>query len=175
MSLWHWIKAVPAVSAATPAIPETGGHESGVLSQPSQLSQGVTPAQKRPDDMDSQEAFGERAAIMEFDGGYSRTEAERLAAGAQCPTRLEPVPWRGAHMDLGDLRPCAWCRNFTPSGRCLAAIRGELRAARDWEPVRPDFPLRCIGMPLHLMIQIKGRGGSDGRNLSSGKPGKRRI
>jgi hypothetical protein len=46
---------------------------------------GVTPSEAQFDDY----AFGERAGILEFDGGYSRAEAERLAraeiAAAQRP------------------------------------------------------------------------------------------
>ena len=91
----------------------------------------------------AREAFEERAAIMEFDGGLSRAEAER-AAGLIRPDP-EPVRWRGAGLDLGDLRPCLWCRNLSPGGRCLAAWRGELRAARDYSPTFPDLPQRCIG------------------------------
>jgi len=45
----------------------------------------------------------------------------------------------------GELRPCLWCRNLTSTGRCLAAWRGELRAARDYSPTFPDLPQRCIG------------------------------
>jgi len=36
-------------------------------------------------------------------------------------------------------------RRRTIAGRCLAAWRGELRAARDWVPTFPDNPQRCIG------------------------------
>lgn len=37
------------------------------------------------------DAFEERAAIMEFDGGLSRFEAETLAAKAQGMTRMEAI------------------------------------------------------------------------------------
>jgi len=89
------------------------------------------------------ERFEERAAIMEHDGAMTRAEAERAAGLA----RQDPVPvrWRGAGLDLGDLRPCLWCRNLTRSGRCLAAWRGELRASRDYSPTFPGQPQRCIG------------------------------
>jgi hypothetical protein len=50
-----------------------------------------------------------------------------------------------AFEEWGDLRPCLLCRNLSPSGRCLAAWRGELRAARDWGPTFPEQPQRCIG------------------------------
>jgi hypothetical protein len=147
VSLWEWIKAFPTPSVATPA---TDDRNRGELSQ---LSQGVAPAQKCRDDLDAREGFEERAAIMEFDGGLSRTDAEQSAAGAPDalhaqvapPHPVGPIPWRGEGLDLGDLRPCLWCRNFTRSGRCLAAWRGELRVARDWVPTFPGLPQRCVG------------------------------
>jgi hypothetical protein len=51
---------------------------------------------------------------------------------------------RNALEESGDLRPCLLCRNLSPGGRCLAAWRGELRAARDWGPTFPGQPKRCI-------------------------------
>jgi hypothetical protein len=45
----------------------------------------------------------------------------------------------------GDLRPCTFCRNWLPSGRCRAAAVGLLRGARDYEPSIPKQPRRCIG------------------------------
>lgn len=153
MSLWEWIKVFPTPSLATPATLATNDGDRGELSQLSQLSQGVAPAQKCRDDLGAREAFEERAAIIEFDGGLSRSEAEQSAAVG--PDALQtraaplhparPIGWRGEGLDLGDLRPCLWCRNFTRSGRCLAAWRGELRAARDWVPTFPGLPQRCIG------------------------------
>ena len=95
---------------------------------------------------DAREAFEERAAIMEYDGGMSRADADRLAGlELDRPQERLPARWRGDGLDLGDLRPCLWCRNLTRSGRCLAAWRGELRAARDYSPTKPDLPQRCIG------------------------------
>jgi len=93
------------------------------------------------------EAFEERAAIMEYDGGLSRVEAERRAAEMHpLPvTKPQQAKWRGEGMDLGDLRPCLWCRNLARSGRCLSAWRGELRAAPDYSPTKPGLPGRCIG------------------------------
>jgi len=107
------------------------------------------------------EAFEERAAIMEYDGGLSRVEAERRAAEMHPLPVIEPqqIQWRGEGMDLGDLRPCLWCRNLARSGRCLSAWRGELRAARDYSPTKPDLPRRCIGYspPGHDPDQRPGR------------------
>lgn len=79
---------------------------------------------------------------MEFDGGFPRAEAERQAGEAHRLQTAAAAKWRGS--ELADLRPCVWCRNFTRNGRCLAAARGELRAARDYEPVIPTLPRRCI-------------------------------
>ena len=98
------------------------------------------PSPQGASDDAAREAFEERAAIMEYDGRLSRAEAELLADGNE-RKRL----WRGEGLDLGDLRPCLWCHNLARSGRCMAAWRGELRAARDWEPTFPGQPQRCIG------------------------------
>ena len=47
-----------------------------------------------------------------------------------------------------EMRPCVDCANFTTSGRCLAAWRGEsfgagIATSRTWTPVMPDRPQRC--------------------------------
>jgi hypothetical protein len=155
VSLWEWIRVFPTPSVATPATLATNVRNTGELSQLSQLSQGVAPAEKYHDDQNAREAFEERAAIMEFDGGLSRSEAEQSTAGAPDARHAQaaalalhavgPMRWRGEGLDLGDLRPCLWCRNFTRSGRCLAAWRGELRAAHDWVPTFPEMGQRCVG------------------------------
>ena len=116
------------------------------MSQQSQLSQPLRVAEEHGSE-EAREAFEERAAIMEYDGGMARTAAERHAAELHPSPVATPPPirWRGEGLDLGDLRPCLWCRNLSPGGRCLAAWRGELRAARDYSPANPDLPQRCIG------------------------------
>lgn len=101
------------------------------------------PQQAHELDDAQREAFEERAAIMEYDGGMTRAEAERAAT--ECLRRDASKRTLPAELDWGDLRPCTWCRNLTRSGRCLAAWRGELRAARDYEPTFPGQPHRCIG------------------------------
>lgn len=58
---------------------------------------------------------------------------------------IEPACPRWPFRDWDDLRPCAVCRNLSRTGRCLAAWRGELRAARDYEPVMTLQPQRCFG------------------------------
>ncbi len=166
MSLRDWIASFPIPATATTATTATKTAQGGQLSQLSQLSQavGAERAEQQAPDVsqlsqpfggagahgsdDDREAFEERAAIMEFDGGLSRAEAERHAVRPHTVAPAPPTagrPWRGEGLDLDDLRPCLWCRNLARSGRCLAAWRGELRAARDWEPTFPDQPQRCIG------------------------------
>jgi hypothetical protein len=71
------------------------------------------------------DAWEERAAIAEFDGGLSRDAAERLA-------------WRE-----DDRRTCTQCANLV-GRRCLAAKRGEIVASRSYEPIR-DILKRCEG------------------------------
>jgi len=106
-----------------------------------QSPKGATDGAGSADDA-AREAFEERAAIMEFDGGLSRKEAERRAS---LPNPPVPAPRRWCFEKWDDLRPCLLCRNLARSGRCLAAWRGEIRAARDYEPSIPAQPRRCIG------------------------------
>lgn len=63
--------------------------------------------------------------------------AERGGATAE---RQEPAP--------ADMRPCVDCASYTPSGRCLAAWRGEsfgagIATSRTWTPAEPERPQRC--------------------------------
>jgi len=115
------------------------------------LKPGPSPDERQSADEDDPEceAFEERAAIMEYDGGLLRQEAERLAREPSSRTRCTPHHLhprsRWPLKAWGDLRPCTRCRNLARSGRCLVAARGELRAARDYEPSIPRQPRRCIG------------------------------
>lgn len=166
MTLWAWVAEFPAQPVAIPATAATEQGDKGALSQVSQLSQGVAGEQVRHEggqvsqlsqlsqpfgegahgSDDDCEAFEERAAIMEFDGGMTRAEAEQAAAANFIRADIasaEPVRW--PFEEWGDLRPCLLCRNLSPGGRCLAAWRGELRAARDYSPTFLDLPQRCIG------------------------------
>ena len=122
------------------------------------------PSNERAADAEAErEARDERAAILEFEAGLSRAEAERLANLSE--RTPEPVRWRGEALDLGDLRPCHWCQNVARNGRCMAALRGELRAARDYSPTLPSKTHRCIGYapPADDPDQRPGRG-SGGRS-----------
>jgi hypothetical protein len=167
VTLWAWVAEFPAQPVAIPATAATEQDDKGALSQVSQLSQGVAGEQVRHEggqvsqvsqlsqpfgdagayrDDDAREAFEERAAIMEFDGGMTRAEAEQAAAANKIGANIVPAePVRWPFEEWGDLRPCLLCRNLSPGGRCLAAWRGELRAARDWGPTLPGQPQRCIG------------------------------
>ena len=167
MTLWAWVAEFPVQPVAIPATAATEQADRGALSQVSQLSQGVGGEQARHEggqvsqlsqlsqpfgaagahgSDDDREAFEERAAIMEFDGGMTRAEAERAAAANKIEANIAPAESvRWPFEEWGDLRPCLLCRNLSPGGRCLAAWRGELRAARDYSPTFPDQPQRCIG------------------------------
>jgi len=167
VNLWAWVAEFPVQPVAIPATAATEQGDKGDLSQVSQLSQGVAGEQVRHeggqvsqlsqlsqpfgeagahDSEDAREAFEERAAIMEFDGGMTRAEVERAAAANKIEANIVPAELvRWPFEEWGDLRPCLLCRNLSPGGRCLAAWRGELRAARDYSPTIPDLPQRCIG------------------------------
>jgi hypothetical protein len=93
-------------------------------------------------------------------------QAERVETAPTKPTKppsvgfvgsllARPSPNQGPTPELmdalGDTRPCTWCRRMASSGRCLAAARGELRAARDYEPTDPAQARRCIAyQPLSI-------------------------
>ena len=73
-----------------------------------------------------QEAFEERAAICEFDGGLSREDAEAIA-------------W-----NEDDRRRCRHCLNLLTNGVCkVASPKGPVVANRGYRPV--DLPRRCEG------------------------------
>lgn len=74
-----------------------------------------------------QEAFEERAAICEFDGGLPRSEAEAVA-------------WQE-----DDRRRCAHCLNIRPGGICKVAEPGGLvSAVRGYRPNQAALQ-RCAG------------------------------
>lgn len=68
-------------AVATVATPATERTKNGELSQESQKSQRVDAGEFGGDNViDLRHAFEERAAIMQYDGGMTRDQAERLAA-----------------------------------------------------------------------------------------------
>ena len=140
MGVRNWIAEFKVEGAATPATTATAGPSVATVATVARVGDAAldcrdetAPNGKR--DLLLDEAAAERTAIMEYDGELNRDEAERLATQTR---------WRGDGLDLGDLRPCLWCRNFTRTGRCLAAWRGELRAAQDYMPSIPGRTHRCI-------------------------------
>lgn len=88
---------------------------------------------------------GGRGHLSQLSQLSQGVEAEVRSSNGAVP---KPREWERSGFplrDWGDTRPCTLCRNLTKSGRCLAAWRGELRAARDWGPTYPGQPHRCIG------------------------------
>lgn len=141
MSLRDWIASFPIPATATPATTATATAMGGQVSQPSQLSQSqMSKCERDSSGDDARDAVEERAAIMEYDGGLPRDAAEQLASGT-----ARQGSWRGLALDVGDLRPCLWCRNLTRNGYCMAHWHGDLRGARDWQPMDTGQPRRCIG------------------------------
>jgi hypothetical protein len=86
--------------------------------------QTVPPAKQEPFD---REAFEERAAICEFDGGLDRDEAEAVA-------------WIE-----DDRRRCAHCLNLRDGGFCAVAEPGGLVSARRGYKPDPAMLQRCAG------------------------------
>jgi hypothetical protein len=76
--------------------------------------------------------------------GAETGELSQLSQLSQ-PSEARERPRQRAYGELGDLRPCLWCRNLTRAGYCLAAWHGELKAARDYQPPLPGNPTRCVG------------------------------
>lgn len=146
VGLRKWVAEIAVRDIATVATSATEKRETDDLSQLSQLSQGV----KVPEPGVGHAELSQLSQPLgSFTGSGAAREAidERAAIGAAGLTKDDPEPagWRGAGLDLGDLRPCIWCRDLALSGRCMAAARGELRAARDYSPPIPGQPQRCIG------------------------------
>jgi hypothetical protein len=122
--------AIPAISATQPGeVSETVARIATVaVANPTErktANDAANPNALAAEPFDP-EAWEERAAIAEFDGGMTRQDAERLA-------------W-----DEDDRRRCAQCANLTAGGLCLAARRGEITASRNYEPSR-TLPRRCEG------------------------------
>lgn len=87
------------------------------------------------------EAWEERAAIIEFEGGRDRRTAEALAT-AEGRIRERATVWAARAGD--GRRYCPECGNYRER-RCVTAKPGGLvSAARGYEPV-PDILRRCEG------------------------------
>ncbi|MDE2367538.1 MAG: hypothetical protein KGN16_01090 [Burkholderiales bacterium] len=93
---------------------------------------------------DDAEAFEERAAIFEFDGGVPRAEAEALALGVT----------KGAGpavlvVDIDTRVRCIRCRHYRP-GRC-SSWRAAGLAAAEVGPDLASLPQRCPSFLLRSM------------------------
>lgn len=89
---------------------------------------------------DDERAEAIAAALADPDAALVCFRALAAERGRATADRQEPAP--------ADMRPCADCANFTPSGRCLAAWRGEpfgagIATSRTWTPAEPERPQRC--------------------------------
>lgn len=92
------------------------------------------------DDAD-REAWEERAAILEFDGGMGRQAAEALADSEEQQRRQRAE--QAARAD-DDRRRCRECRRYE-NRRCTIARPGGMVSARTgYEPI-PDLSRRCEG------------------------------
>jgi len=78
----------------------------------------------------------DRAAGSFDSSTHAHARAREGAGGASYEIQCALAAW-------GDMRPCTWCRNLMRSGRCMSAWRGDLRAARDYAPTKPEQPQRC--------------------------------
>jgi hypothetical protein len=87
------------------------------------------------------EAWEERAAIIEFDGGRDRRTAEALAT-AEGRIRQRATVWAARAGD--DRRYCPECGNYRDRRCVMAKPGGLVSAARGYEPV-PDILRRCEG------------------------------
>lgn len=147
MGLREWVSKIEAPPVATTATSATAECETADLSQLSQLSQGVRAGKPEPHPPDlsqlsqlsqpfgdtEREAFEERAAIMEYDGGLSREEAERRADdgfAARCARARE-----GQASDGGEFRN----QYARARGATAGNVRGELsdQYARAREATEP--------------------------------------
>lgn len=104
-------------------------------------------------------AFGDRLAraVARLSPDCRPAEGDRIqqpqtAAAVQQSPEIKVValvaPFSELRVDVaawGDLRPCLVCRNLSPTGRCLAAWRGEIDGSRDYFPSIRNQPKRCYG------------------------------
>jgi hypothetical protein len=89
----------------------------------------------------SREAWEERAAIIEFEGGQDRRTAEALAT-AEGRIRERAAVWVARAGD--DRRYCPECGNYRERRCVMAKPGGLVSAARGYEPVS-DILRRCEG------------------------------
>ena len=91
------LKEIEGALAATPATPATNEAEkpnsAGFVANVAIVAT-ISPAQNTSPNIPDADAFEERAAIAEYDGGLTRDEAEQLAA--QCQRYDNVVAFRAA-------------------------------------------------------------------------------
>lgn len=87
------------------------------------------------------EAWEERAALLEFDGGHDRRTAEALAT-AEERKRGRAAVWADRAGD--DRRNCPECQRYQDRRCTIAKPGGLVSAARGYMPV-PDMLRRCEG------------------------------
>lgn len=85
-------------------------------------------------------------ASDERDAGCVPASTLELAPyAAEEPGNASAIPGIEARERRGDNRRyCIECGNLTESGRCLAAMRRQIAASRNYEPIR-DILRRCEG------------------------------
>lgn len=90
-------------------------------------------------------AIGEADADGALAVALADPDAALLRYRALAADMPSPAPYRYADPHM---RACRDCANLSPSGRCLAAARGEsfgvgTAVSRRYEPATPDAPQRC--------------------------------
>ena len=137
MSWLAQLKSIPRTDSRSEAADKTD--ETPVLSvmsgRPGERSLGPAPSDDPyADDNDARE---ERAEVIEFDGGMTRAEAERVAGITKVNAYSEAslvsdgfTSSRWPFEEWGDLRPCLMCRRLSQRRQCLAAEAGDLELTR---------------------------------------------
>ena len=140
MSWLAQLKSIPRTDSRSEAADKTD--ETPVLSVLSVLSgrrgeRYLGPAPSDDPDADDNDAREERAEVIEFDGGMTRAEAERVAGITKVNANSEATlasdgftSSRWPFEEWGDLRPCLMCRRLSQRRQCLAAEAGDLELTR---------------------------------------------
>ena len=139
-----WGALLPAQQAAAPVPAAVQTHTHGTLNVPPRdiykASKGKGGGIDAGEDGD-REAWEERAALLEFDGGHDRRTAEALAT-AEERKRGRAAVWVDRAGD--DRRICPECQRYQDRRCTIAKPGGLVSAARGYMPV-PDMLRRCEG------------------------------
>lgn len=139
-----WGALLPAQQAAAPVPAAVQTHAPGTLNVPPRdiykASKGKGGGIDAGEDGD-REAWEERAALLEFDGGHDRRTAEALAT-AEERMRGRAAVWADRAGD--DRRICLECQRYQDRRCTIAKPGGLVSAARGYIPV-PDMLRRCEG------------------------------